>query len=131
MESRTSQQNRALHLYLTMLSDALNDAGLDQRKVLKPGVSIPWTPSAAKEQLWRPIQVALFQKESTTELDKTKELDKVHEVLMRHLGEKFGIEYIPFPVDEKKQLKELEGYKLSASEVEVPEMNDSNRADKF
>lgn len=123
MEQRTSNQNRALHLFLAQLAETLNDAGLDQRKVLKPSVSIPWTPVAIKEQLWRPIQKALFAKESTTELDKVKELDRIHEVLMRHLGEKFEVEYIPFPSNEARHLEELGGYKGHETEVEYPEYN--------
>lgn len=99
-KKRTIQQNRALHKMFTLLSESLNDAGLDQRKVLKPAVSIPWTPKAVKEQLWRPIQQAMFSHYSTTELDKQNEINEIHKVLMRHLGEKFGVEYIPFPSHE-------------------------------
>jgi len=99
---RTNQQNKAMHVDFKLICDALNDAGLDQRKVLKPSISIPWTPTAVKEQLWKPIQKALWQKESTTELDKIKEIEHTHDVLLRHLGEKFELEYIEFPHDEKK-----------------------------
>lgn len=104
---RTSQQNKAIHLFFTMLADELNNSGYDQRKVLKETVDIPWTPEAIKEQLWKPIQKLMYNKESTTELDKVKEIDKVHEVLMRHLGEKFGLEYIPFPMNEIKAWENL------------------------
>lgn len=96
MTPRTDRQNRALHLWLTMVADALNAAGLDQRKVLKPGVSIPWTQEAAKEQLWRPIQEAMFEKRSTTELAKG-EVGRVEEVIVRHLSEKFGFECPGWP----------------------------------
>lgn len=96
---RTTRQNKALHLFFTMLMQELNDAGLDQRKVLKPSVDIPWTPHAIKEQLWRPIQESLLGKESTTELE-TKEMTQVWEVLNRHLGEKFGV-HVPFPSEEQ------------------------------
>lgn len=95
--TRTGQQNKALHLFLQMLATSLNDAGLDQRKILKPSISIPWTKTATKEFLWRPIQQAMYQKESTTTLDKQEEITEIHKILMRHLGEKFGIEYLPFP----------------------------------
>ena len=93
---RTDRQNRAMHLWFTQLAETLNAAGLDQRKVLKPSVSIPWTSEAAKEQLWRPIQDAMYKKESTTELTKT-EVGRVEEVLTRHLQEKFGVEIPQFP----------------------------------
>lgn len=97
VSKRTSQQNRGLHLFFTLLSDSLNDAGLDQRKVLKPSVSIPWTLESVKEQLWKPIQKLMYNKNSTTDLDKKQEIEKIHETLMRHLGESFGVDYIPFP----------------------------------
>lgn len=85
-----------------MLADELNQAGLDQRKVLKPSVSIPWTPEAAKEQLWRPIQEAMFSKRSTTELSKG-EVGRVEEVLVRHLGERFGLQAPQWPHFENEE----------------------------
>lgn len=96
MESklRTQQQNRALHLYFTMLAEALNDSGLDMRKVLKPGVEIPWTGRSVKEFLWRPVQTAQLGKDSTTELT-TGEIDLIFDTLNRHLA-KFGV-HVPFP----------------------------------
>jgi hypothetical protein len=102
--ARTRQQNKALHLYYTFLANALNDAGLDMRKTLKPEIEIPWTPETVKEFLWRPIQRAQLQKESTTELT-TKELDEVLETLSRHLGEKFGLS-VPFPSIEEVMNRE-------------------------
>ena len=97
---RTNQQNRAIHKFLSLLAAELNLAGLEMKIVLKGDTQIWWTPEACKEYLWRPLQKAMFQKDSTKDLDKHLEIDKVHEVLMRHLGEKFGLEYIPFPADE-------------------------------
>ena len=94
---RTLPQNSALHLGLTMIATALNDAGLDMKKVLKPHVDIPWTTESAKNHLWRPIQKAMTGKTSTTELDKVSEINEIWDVIMRHLGEKYGVEYIPFP----------------------------------
>jgi hypothetical protein len=79
------------------LADVLNDAGLDQRKVLKPSISIPWSGASVKEQLFKPIMKGMFEKESTTQLDKQGEIDKVWDMLLKHLGEKFHVEYLPFP----------------------------------
>lgn len=94
-DKRTIQQNKALHLYFTHLSQELNDAGLDMRKTLKPEIQIPWTPSNIKEYIWRPVQIAQLQKQSTTELT-SDEVTKIWETLNRHFGEKFGL-YVPFP----------------------------------
>lgn len=94
-KKRTSAQNRALHLYFTQLAEALNNAGLDMRRTLRPDVDIPWNSETVKEHLWRPIQKAELQKESTTRLS-TKDIDAVYDTLNRHLGEKFGI-CVSFP----------------------------------
>lgn len=95
MEKRTTRQNKALHLLYGMLADELNDSGLDMKKVLKPGVDIPWTKESIKEYIWRPIQEAQLNKKSTKDLT-TKEIDEVFDTINRHLGEKFGV-FVPFP----------------------------------
>ena len=93
--SRTNQQNRALHLWLKKLVLALDNAGLDMKRVLKPETDIPWSLDSAKEYLWRPLQLAMLGKESTKDLD-TTEVSQVYETLNRHMANKFGIS-IPFP----------------------------------
>jgi hypothetical protein len=98
MNSRTSTQNKALHLYFELLADELNSAGLDMKKTLKQTVDIPWSKETVKDYLWRPIQNAQLEKESTTELT-TDEINKVYEVLNRHLGDKLQI-HVPFPTNE-------------------------------
>jgi hypothetical protein len=98
MEKRTISQNRALHLWFNLLAEELNKAGLDQRKVLKPGVAIPWSGESIKEQVWKPIQQALYEKKSTTELLKKEEIDRIYDVINKHLSESFpGIEIPDFP----------------------------------
>lgn len=98
---RTSAQNKAIHRDMSIIAEKLNDAKYDVRKTIK--VSIPFTTQLVKDYIWRPIQKKMFQKESTTELDKSSgEIEKLHDVIMRELGEKLGIEYHPFPRDEKK-----------------------------
>ena len=59
MALRTGQQNRALHKGCELLADALNDAGLDMRVVLKPEINIPWTKTSVKEYIIRPIMRAM------------------------------------------------------------------------
>lgn len=88
-KQRTIQQNKALHLYFQMLADTLNDSGMDMKKVLKPEIDIPWSKETIKKYLWRPVQKAQLDKESTTELS-TKEIDLVFNTLNRHIA-KFGI----------------------------------------
>jgi hypothetical protein len=92
---RTLQQNKALHKYLAELSEALNDAGLDMKAVLKPNISIPWTPEMTKEHIWKPVQNIMLDKDSTTELS-TTDIDAIYQVISRHLAEKFGVA-VAFP----------------------------------
>lgn len=87
---RTIQQNKSVHLYCKMLSDAFGEAGLDMKKTLKPEIDIPWTPESAKDHLVHPIMKALYNKTSTADLS-TVEMQKVYEILNRHTAEKFGI----------------------------------------
>lgn len=94
-KQRTVQQNKALHVYFSLIANALNDGGYDMRKVLKPEVEIPWSPRAVKEYLWRPVMKIQLQKASTTQMS-TTDIDLVFDTINRHLGEKFGI-HEPFP----------------------------------
>ena len=110
IQQRTGQQNKALHKFFSMLSESLNLAGLEMKVILKAETEIWWTMESVKEYLWRPLQKMMYGKESTTELEKQVEIDKIHEQLMHLLGEKHGIEYIPFPSEpeKKEEIKEVE-----------------------
>jgi hypothetical protein len=95
VQTRTARQNRALHVYLRLLGEGLNEAGLDQRKVLKPGFPIPWTSPSTKENLFKPIMRAMFDIDSTRKLAPVQ-VSQVYDVLNRRFSEKYGIS-IPFP----------------------------------
>lgn len=95
---RTEYQNNAIHKFFTMLAQELNEKGKDMRVVLKDDWQIWWTPEAVKDHLWRPVQRSMTGKESTKELEKTSgEIDQIHEMIMKNLGENHGIEWIEFP----------------------------------
>jgi hypothetical protein len=102
-KQRTQSQNNALWLFFTLLAKELNEAGLDMRKVLKPTYNIPWTKDSIHDHIWIPFQKAMYKTNSTTFLHKQEQIDKLHETIMRELGEKHGVEFIPFPVDMQKQ----------------------------
>ena len=95
VQTRTARQNRALHVYLRLLGEALNEAGLDQRAVLKSDFPLPWSTESAKENLFKPIMKAMFDIDSTTKLERVQ-VSQVYDVLNRSLSEKYGIS-IPFP----------------------------------
>ncbi|MEE9459632.1 MAG: hypothetical protein V3V84_07715 [Candidatus Bathyarchaeia archaeon] len=95
---RTITQNASIHQYCKMLANAFNNAGLDQRSVflaMKESFFISWSMLTVKESMWRLIQKALLDIESTTKLD-TKQVSHVYEHINRFTAEKFGIS-IPFP----------------------------------
>lgn len=102
---RTSKQNSSLHVYCRKLADALNNAGLDMRRVMKPEYELPWSTYSVKDFLWRPIQDAILRKKSTTELT-TVETQEVYKVLDANLGEKFGVS-IPWPSKESQMMEAM------------------------
>lgn len=109
IQQRTGQQNKGIWLFLTQLAEALNNGGLLMKKVLKEEADIEWNKDLAHDYLWIPIQKAVCGTDSTTELEKQIDIEKVHETLMRHLGEKFHVEFIPFPSEpEEKEDKEVD-----------------------
>lgn len=100
-KTRTNQQNKAMHKWFTLLSSHLNEHGLDMRVVMKPEWKIWWTPEAIKENLFKPLMKAMYQKESTTELT-TTEVNKVYEQIMFILGERYGV-HVAFPSQEETE----------------------------
>jgi len=83
-----------------MLAESLNDSGQDMRMVLKPEIEIPWTLESIKMLMFKPIAKAMFDVESTKDLD-TKQISEVYEVLNRHTAEKLGVSVI-WPHEEDK-----------------------------
>lgn len=106
--TRTKLQNSALHKYFTLLCDALNDAGLDMSAVMsklsKKGL-IPWSPTAVKERLFRPVMISTYGKESTTQLE-TKEVSVVYESLNKVTAEQLGVS-VPFPDQYSQMYQQL------------------------
>ena len=95
---RTGQQNNALHLYLSRLSVAMNEAGLDMKQVLSHHDLIPWDVKGlnAKEKLWKPIQEALLGVESTTK-PKASEYAEIYDTLNSFMSREYGLS-IQWPV---------------------------------
>ena len=93
-EVRTLKQNNSLQKGLRNLCEELEEGGLDMKKVLKPEVDIPWTVDSAREFLFNPIAQVMFNRTSS-ELN-TVEIQKVWDVMMRHMGEKHGVT-VPWP----------------------------------
>jgi len=96
---RTLTQNAAIHKYFSMLAESLNNAGLDVKKTLRHDFDIPWSESLVKELIWKGVQKAMFDIDSTTKLD-TAQVSQVYEVINRHIGSTHGVSVI-FPSNEK------------------------------
>lgn len=91
-KKRSSQQNKSLHLFCKMIADKLNDEGQTWNMAGWFGrtYEVPFSLKIVKENIWKPIQLALFDKESTTALN-TEEINKVVDVINKHISERFGI----------------------------------------
>ena len=99
-ESRTSAQNNAIHLYCRNVADAANAAGYEMHvksELLRDVVEIPWTWESVKENIWLPVQMALYPSIlRTRDLKKTEQVSAVAQVIGRYLSEKKGLN-VPFP----------------------------------
>lgn len=100
---RTLPQNASMHVLFEQLANDLNDRGLSVQKVLSHSMEIDWNEKRVKELLWRPTQIELTGKKSTTTLDKTSEIDEIYETLNRFVAQ-FGV-HIPFPSQATKNEK--------------------------
>lgn len=97
-QKRTGLQNKSLHKYFELLAIALNNAGWDMKKALKPSVDIPWTKDMVKEHIWKVVQEAMTEKDSTTEIN-TVDVTEIYEVINRHTADKFGVS-VEWPCEE-------------------------------
>jgi len=95
---RTLKQNKALHLYCKMLSEALNNAGISQGVFLR-GLEVDNSPESVKA-VFREIGKVKYLENSTARLSK-KEMTEVFEEINRHIAS-FGI-HIPWPSKENKK----------------------------
>lgn len=112
-DTRTSRQNRALHLFFNQVAKELNDLGIPFVYMGLKGheMEMQWTGELFKQMTWKPIQKALFGTESTTKLSKTKQIDQIFEVINKFFAER-GIE-VSFPNQFDVYLKFYENEKIN------------------
>lgn len=103
---RTNLQNRALHLYFTLVSNELNQLGITYEwKGLKGSImETAWTPELVKEFIWRPIQVSMFNIKSTTKI-KTGQINQIIDVINKFFGERGVV--VSFPNQFEKYIEML------------------------
>ena len=90
---RTIPQNSSIHKFCTQVAAELSGKGITFKSLsIINGKEIEqdWTMELVKNQIWRPTQISLLDKESTTQLN-TSEVDKVAEPIIKLLAQQFGI----------------------------------------
>lgn len=87
--TRSSKQNRALHKFFGIISEQLNEMGLEFTYGGVRGfeLSCRYSADIIKNYLWRPIQVALFEIESTKNIN-TKQINEITDVIAKWFGDK-------------------------------------------
>jgi len=87
--TRTLQQNRALHKFFVIICEQLNELGMEFNYTGLKGqnISLRYTPDLVKNFFWRPIQIALFDFESTTKLT-TSEMNQIIDIIIKFFADK-------------------------------------------
>lgn len=102
MDSRTSAQNRSLHLWCKQIAKVLNDSRMYMTGVF--GNEIEWTMDLVKTQIIKATIKKVFDVDSTTKL-KRKEIDAMINYITIAFGSK-GVEIPQFPSRELWEEKE-------------------------
>lgn len=98
--TRTVKQQAAIEVYCRLVAEALNEQGITFAAFFKQGFNVPWSQEIVKDNIWRVMQRAVVEKESTKDIDR-QEVVEIYDHLNLKLSEKFGI-HIPWPVKEDK-----------------------------
>jgi len=87
--TRSQQQNKSLHKYFTLISEQLNELGIEYIYFGLKGqeMALMYTPELVKMFMWKPIQLALFDFESTTKLN-TEQMNKIIDVISKFFSDK-------------------------------------------
>ena len=98
---RSSQQNRALHLFFRMVADQLNELGLEFHYSGLKGLELTtrYTEDIVKNFVWRPIQIAMFDKESTRKINH-EEINEILDVITKFFGDRGVPVYFPNRFDQ-------------------------------
>ncbi len=93
---RSTPQNRALHLYFKFISQELNEMGSEfiYQGIKGYEMSTPYTPDIVKNYFWRPIQISLFDIESTRDIN-TNQMNMIIEITNKFFAER-GVDIV-FP----------------------------------
>lgn len=95
-ESRSSKQNRALHLYFSFICNELNELGMEFKYhgLNNNELRSRYTSNIVKNHIWRPIQTAMFNVESTKAID-TKQINEIIDVITKYFSDRGVSLYFP------------------------------------
>lgn len=121
--TRTNQQSRAMWKQHQLVADELTKLGVTMRKVFEATTDFDIPPTKDNvHDLWLYFQRIMYPSmPSTRDLPKHGDhYQKIHDVMMKNLGEKFHADYIDFPVDKNKGNDKIKGI-TKAEEMAYPE----------
>ena len=94
----TESQRKAIWVQHQKVADELTEKGVTMRQIFEASEAFDIPPSKDNvHEIWLHFQKALYGTESTKELLKHEQIDRIHEVMMKNLGQMFHIDYIDFP----------------------------------
>ena len=96
---RTGAQNAALHVWCRMLAEHLNSLGLCVQDFFKETYEVPFSPGIVKDNVWRPMQIAVAGQESSSDLT-TVQMTEIYDYVNRALANK-GIQAPAWPERKK------------------------------
>ena len=108
---RSKVQNNSIHKWLDDNAKLMKKEGITIKQLIQIILTTSFemypTKDNLKEIIWRPIQIAMFSKVSTTELN-TDEIDPILEVFIKNVGQATGHEFTPFPSIEAQIQKQVD-----------------------
>jgi hypothetical protein len=87
IKTRTNQQNRALHLYWSLLAKALNDEGCTYTS--KHGIELMFTAFKIESD-WREIMLEMYGITTTTELT-SEMINKIYDCMNLDYSQNYGV----------------------------------------
>jgi len=95
-KKRTTAQNRALHLWFTLIAQELNNIGMtfEYRGIKQLELNVPYTLEIVKDFIYKPIIKSMYKLDSTTKLT-SQQINEVFDVVNLALA-KYDI-HLPFP----------------------------------
>ena len=97
--NRSNKQNNTLHLLFKRIAESLNESGFEIEHPFNAEFTIPWTDTAVKTMLYHPIIRAMYDKESSSNLD-TAQLSESMSTLVDAVTRNTGV-FIPIPALEE------------------------------